>query len=390
MIVWINGAFGSVALEEPDIEQKESPAMEKGQKMKKPEQPSLEQWAALYDVGINLKKLAPWRILRDQDILVIHLPGREEPVYCSVMGNGGQNYAIGVYPGKMAFWRLSRMIERTPDDPPVLFLADQDCLLCNFGDREELEPQDRAVLKELGLRFRGHNEWVYFRAMTPGTFPWFINAEQAELLLESLQNLFMLCKCYMEGNLKVDFNAGETLVRYYDAPKKTWYNTVIPQLLIPRPRFEMQLADELALARMKKQKKTGNALELEWLYLPIPIQENRKVQPYAVHLTLMLDRESGYILKQHMAGPDEEPLTAPPSMLVDYIMEYGRPGAVYVRTEEQASLLEHTCKTVGVKLIFGQKMTQTNECLESLMMSMMRGGLDTLDFDFPDELGENE
>lgn len=368
--------------------------MKKGQKTSPtptgPQQPTMEQWSALYEVGINLKKLQPWRALRDTDILLLFLPGCEEPVYCSVMGNGGENFAIGVYPGNMAFWRLSRVFERTPDDPPMLYLADQDCLLCNFGDREELESQDRAILKELGLRFRGRNEWIYFRAMTPGTFPWFLNAEQAQLLLEALQNVFMLCKCYMEGNLKADLDAGETLERFYDVPKKTWFNTVIPQLPIPRPQYEMRLADELLLARMKKQKKTKTAVELEWLYLPIPIQENKKTQPYAAHMTLMLDRESGHILDQRTAEPDEEPLTVPPSMLVNYIMEYGRPSAVYVRTEEQASLLEHTCKAVGVKLIYGQKMTQANECLESLMMTMMHGGLDGLDFDFLNDLGEDE
>lgn len=363
--------------------------MKKGRKTsprpEKPEQPSLEQWSALYEVGINLKKLAPWRMLRDRDILALKLPGYEEDIYCSVMGNGGQNYAIGIYPGKMAFWRLSRVMESDPDDLPVLYMADQHCLMCNFGDREELEPQDRAVLKELGLRFRGHNEWIYFRAMTPGTFPWFLDAEQAELLLAALQNVFMLCMCYMEGNLKVDHNAGEALFRFYDEKKELWFNTVIPELPIPRPRYEMRLADELALARMKKQRKTKAAVELEWFYLPIPIQESKNTRPHAAHMTLMVDRESGYILNQHLAGPDEDPLTVPPIMLVDYIMESGRPSAVYVRTEEQASLLEHTCKAVGIKLLFRKKMTQTNEALKSLMMSMLLGGPDFDGFDGPGE-----
>ena len=361
--------------------------MKKGQDAKRPEQPSLEQWEALYEVGINLKKLQPWRALCDVDILVLDIPGYKEHIYCSVMGNGGESYAIGVYPGNMAFWRLSRIMESGPDDPRMLYMADQDCLMCNFGDREELDARDRAVLKELGLRFRGHNEWIYFRAMTPGTFPWFLNAEQAQLLLEALQNVFMLCVCYMEGKLEADLEAGQTLVRFYDEKKGQWLNAVMPQLPVPRPHYTMRLADEMALARMKRQKRTKATLEMEWFYFPVPIQENKNVPPHAAHMTLLLDRQTGYILCQRLAEPDEEPLTVPPSVLVDYIMEYGRPGAVYVRTQEQASLLEDTCKTVGVKLIFGQKMAQTNECLESLMMSMMCGGLGP---DFLDGLEEDE
>ena len=70
-----------------------------------------------------------------------------------------------------------------------------------------MEAEDRAVLKQLGLRFRGRGQWIYFRYMIPGQFPWFLDAGQAELLTSALQNLFMLCKCYMEGKLKPDFDA---------------------------------------------------------------------------------------------------------------------------------------------------------------------------------------
>ena len=95
-------------------------------------------------------------------------------------------------------------------------MLEQNCLVCNFGDREEMEAEDRAVLKQLGLRFRGRGQWIYFRYMIPGQFPWFLDAGQAELLTSALQNLFMLCKCYMEGKLKPDFDAGMTLKRWYD------------------------------------------------------------------------------------------------------------------------------------------------------------------------------
>ena len=44
----------------------------------------------------------------------------------------------------------------------------------------------------------------------------------------ALQNLFMLCKCYMEGKLKPDFDAGMTLKRWYDPEKELWMNAVTP------------------------------------------------------------------------------------------------------------------------------------------------------------------
>lgn len=84
--------------------------------------PALEQWKALYEVAENLKKLAPWRALSDTDILVLRLPGREEPIYCSVMGHGDVNYGIGVYPGYESYLRLMRIVTRDAYSPELLML----------------------------------------------------------------------------------------------------------------------------------------------------------------------------------------------------------------------------------------------------------------------------
>ena len=146
-------------------------------------EPSQGQWEALYEVAVNLKKLAPWQVLSDTDILILQLPGQDEPVYCSVMGHGDLSYGIAVYPGNESLVRLRRVLEQDAHSPELLML-EQNCLVCNFGDREEMEAEDRAVLKQLGLRFRGRGQWIYFRYMIPGQFPWFLDAGQAELLTD--------------------------------------------------------------------------------------------------------------------------------------------------------------------------------------------------------------
>lgn len=58
---------------------KGEPAMSKKNPDPRPArtEPTLKQWEALYEVGGNLKKLAPWRALADRDILVLQLPGQK-------------------------------------------------------------------------------------------------------------------------------------------------------------------------------------------------------------------------------------------------------------------------------------------------------------------------
>lgn len=333
--------------------------------------PSIEQWESLYEVAENLKKLAPWRALYETDILVLQLPGREEPVYCSVLGQGGMSFGIGIYPGHESLLRFNRIINQDAYRPELLAL-EQDCLMCHFGDREDIEAEDREVMKKLGLRFRGKSQWIYFRSMVPGQFPWYLNADQAELLTAALQNLFMLCVCYMEGKLEADFEAGKTLVRWYDEEKKLWFNGVIP---MPAPKLDrsLDLQDELLLARLKRKKKTSTRLELDSFYLPIPIQENKLSPPTGIHMAFLVDKDSGVVLDQSTDGPDVPVLAAAPTMFVNYMEKYGRPTAVYVRSEWMGTLLRNTCKAVGVRLVENEGVPMLDSCLDELIGTLLMG-----------------
>ena len=345
-------------------------------------EPSLKQWEALYEVAENLKKLAPWRALRDTDILTLLLPGQDEPVYCSVMGQGDTTYGISIYPGHEAFLRLMRIVEHDGHSPELLML-EQKCLICNFGDRDEIAPEDRAVMKQLGLKFRGHNQWIYFRAMEPGQFPWFLDAEQAELMIAALQNLTMLCLRYLEGKLTVDFDAGQTLNRWYDPEKDMWFNAVIP-MVRPKLKRTLELEDELLSARLKRCKKTDARLEMDAFNIPVPVQEDKKSPPVGVHLALIADKNTGLIAKCKIAEQEEPECVIAPALLIEYILECGRPSVVYVRNEWIGSTLRNLCKAVGVRLVEDEGVPLLDELpFERLLLG--NGSLDGVWMDDDDD-----
>lgn len=208
--------------------------------------------------------------------------------------------------------------------------------------------------------------------MVPGQFPWYLDAEQADLLIAALQNLTMLCLCYMEGKLKVDFDAGETLTRWYNPEKETWMNAVTPMPL-PKMDRSLTLQDDLLLARLKKGKKTGIRLEIDSFYLPIPVQEDKNAPACGVHMTLLVDKDTGLVLGQHIAGADEQTVTIAPSMLVDYMEGHGRPAAVYVRSEWMGTLFRNVCKSVGVRLVEDEGVPALDSVLNMMMQSFMTG-----------------
>lgn len=333
-------------------------------------EPTLEQWAALYEAAGSLRALAPWRALWDTDILTLRLPGRDEPVFCSVMGQAGESLGVGIYPGYDAFARLGRVIEPENGTPPEMVMLEQDYLACYFGGREELQPRDRGVIRELGLKFRGRDQWIFFRSIKPGRFPWYITGAEAELMAEALRNLVILCRSFLEGELKADFDGGETLVRSYSPEDRLWRNAAAPMPPIQCPVYVLELTDELLLARLKNRKKTRAHIELDAFYLPVPIREGRNFPVRAAGMAMLADRDSGMILDQRFVSPEKAREGAVLDLLAGYIQTHGRPAAVYVRNQQSACLLRDVCGKIGVRLLSGMGMPVINECYTLILHSL--------------------
>jgi len=242
--------------------------------------------------------------------------------------------------------------------------------MCYYGDREEVSPKEREILKALDLRFRGRNEWIYFRSMELGYYPWYINAEQADLLIQALQNLAMACMHLYEKKITVDFDGGETLLRFYSPEKELWLNTATKMPPIPIMKPELIIDNEILTAQLKKHKRNDDRLEFEVIYLPTPIQEHKDVRPFLPRMVLLMDRENEVLLKQQTARNDDNIEVLILEMLTDYIEEFGRPISIHVRDDRTGRFIEDFCQKIGVKLIEGGGVPAIDSLLVGLMEHM--------------------
>ena len=131
---------------------------------------SLEQWKLLYEVAIKFKALKPWNYLWDTELTQIVLPEHEESFFSSVMGKAGDCFAIGTYAGVDAINGFYYIIDN-PKISSTQYIRYQNNLMCYFGNRDELSSKELKVIKNLGLKFRGKNEWIYFRSFETGYVP---------------------------------------------------------------------------------------------------------------------------------------------------------------------------------------------------------------------------
>jgi len=153
---------------------------------KKANPPSLEQWKRLYELMGKIRELAPWEYMYEHNIFGVQFPEKGNLGFVSVMGNLGEHFAVAVYMGKKGFegfLNMQRMGYRLA--PDIVLQVPQ--LQASFEDREMITPEDRKIIKQLGLKFRGEKAWPQFRSYRPGCFPWYLEKEEAQLLIHGLE-----------------------------------------------------------------------------------------------------------------------------------------------------------------------------------------------------------
>jgi hypothetical protein len=332
-------------------------------------EPTFEQWTKLYEVARDIRLLEPWNFLFESNLITIMLPSRKEPVYCSVIGKGEECYGVGVYPGYASINSLYRMVEAAEDDFHFFLGFEQSCLMCYFGDREELTAKDRDVLKALNLHFRGRNEWIYFRSMEPGYYPWYINSEQADLLIQVLQNFIMACKHITHGKLTVNFDNDETLLRFYSSEKKRWLTKATKMPPIPVVESKLIVDNENLIAQLKKEKRTNMQLEFDVPYLPMSVHDDNGGRPALTRLLLMVDKTSGLLLDQYLTKNIDNLAIDILEMLTCYIEDSGRPRSINIRNDLLRYYIEDFCQKIDVELIDNQNMPTIDKILKEIFCS---------------------
>ncbi len=332
----------------------------------KTDAPTAEQWDKLYDIAIKLKALSPWEHRWDTDLFTLSLPGQEESLYVSVIGRNGECYGIGVYLGARGLLGFNRIIEANENDRWDDFMHYQNCLMFYCGNREELAPQEREIIKSLNLKFRGENNWIYFRAMEEGCYPWLFNAAQAQLMTEALQNFYMAFKYYISGEIIVNFDGGQTLLRFYSEEQKKWLNTAAPLSDIPVITENVTFTDELLLQRLKSSPKNTREMELDIRFLPVPVQDNPEQTPYFPRIIVLLDRKNKIILQQEMLEKEDKTEIAVAYALTNFFLEHGRPGKLFVRNEYIHFYVESLCSQLGIPTAYGKGMPAANTFIREL------------------------
>lgn len=144
----------------------------------------------LFFAGEAVRAAEPWKDLWDQDVFCVKDPETGLLDFVSVLGRGGEVFAVHVHraPECYNYWRQTK--EGTlPVDSMEDFLRLVRMTELELVNKSEMEDEDLSLYEELGYRkpARGNQKWMRMRRYHPRSVPYFPQADQLPSLIRGAQ-----------------------------------------------------------------------------------------------------------------------------------------------------------------------------------------------------------
>lgn len=312
-------------------------------------------WRRLYEVAAQIHALAPWERYPETDVFGVQHPASGVTDYVSLMGELGTHKAVALYLGSegwQGFWH-AQSTAPDPESRPEEILEVPHLQLA-FGGRNELLPQETALLKRLGLRFKGHDAWPSFRSYMPGLYPWPLSPSEQARILPALLQVIELHDT-LDDKLG-DRSQGEDepcLVRVQDPTAETWHDEWRPVAPPTPPIWTVLLPEDLAEAYVALPA-TDLVIELDLFMSPRPCREPGHERPVWPYLMAAVDAGSGYAFRGELLSPlpsFHQMWEQVPAVLLRCVLESRiRPAAVRVRSPRLVGVLKPVAKRLGLKV----------------------------------------
>ena len=334
--------------------------------------PALEDWRRLYDATIAVKALAPWQWMAETDVFGVRDPETDELGFASVMGALGEHYSVAVYIGARGLYDFWRFEDAGPS-APAESLVEIRHLQASFEDRNQLHDKDRQIIKKLGLKFRGRQEWPMFRSYRPGYFPWFLEAQEVRFLAAVLEQVLDVTpRCKENPALLQPSGHDDYLTRVpHRENEDTYWEDTILSVPPPGPQPIRLTIDFQALEKLRQAPPRWMDVEIDFFMLPTPVQNKRGDRPYFPYKLLVVEAHNGFVLGGDLLEPApslEAMWGSIPSHLVQLFARIGvLPGEVTVRSELLFQILQPLAEELRFRLRQSDVLIQLDAAKEFML-----------------------
>lgn len=309
----------------------------------------IEKWKRIYDYMLKIADFQPWKFISETDILCCTKD--KEEIYFSIMGKNSDEHAVAVYFNAVDFiLGRHKLMNNFKNEPAELM---QNAVIGFWGNREDVSKENYQIIRKLGYKFRGKGCWLFFEEYEERRFPHDVSEEKLDILMNALENLYMLLKEYFETDMSVNFEQGHILVREY-LENGTWENNEIScsssAFDISNINLCFSYDDEDGLRELKGMPVSDYSVQLDERCMFIPVNEDDEPDEFVLPLfAVIVNSETGAILDMNVEAKRESE-----SVLFDLIEElslkYGKPRKIVINDELIFYRLKDFCEKIGIKL----------------------------------------
>ena len=309
---------------------------------------TLEQWKELYDLAIEITKLRSWNSYWDMDLIAVETKKNEEPNFVSIMGKSGTGTGISVYRGMEGYSDFCQICNDDYNVPATFVMSDQNCITCYWGNRDEIDDEMYSIIKQLGLRFRGNGNWIYFKTFEKKSFPSLPNYGEIKMLIETYKGLIETLK--HEDYQESIFEGGDILYtqKYKDG---NWFSYTVPRPMEPE-RYNTILVNDSNLIDYFKNIKDGDLeLAIDMDYMMVPTNDEGFERPINPLAYIVFDLRNNQILHFDLIHPDQEDYEVIMNNFLGAIEHFGKPKHVYARNPYILNWLDFICEKLDIPLV---------------------------------------
>ncbi len=266
--------------------------------------PSLEEWGRLYGVSIQIKELAPWQWMEETDIFAVQDPDSGQIGFVSVMGMLGDYLAISLYQGVEGLYGFYELYYSTRHEPERLL--EIPAVQVSYNHREQVEKEDRAIIQQLGLKFRGRHAWPVFRSFVPCYYPWFLEADEARFLTIALEQLLEVApRVKQDPKLLDPYDDNRYLVRTptLREGKWTWKDEYLP-IYEPEAQPAFARIDKELLNLLETIQPSDSIVEIDVFMLPNALQSEESSRPLFPYILVAATQYHQKILGYEILTPE--------------------------------------------------------------------------------------
>ena len=259
----------------------------------------------VYNLSFNLRNLKPWTYLDESDVFGVQIPGSDKKYFVSIMGGGGEHYAIAAYEGPVAlldFWTLS--------DPDSWFrpadLLTIPHLMVSFENMSEIEPRTRKAIKDFGFNIMGKKAWPDLKQCIPGFVPHFPEQEalaDLEVILEQVLHVVGRAKSSTYFIMPENMDNDMYLMRVNTSPGSDKWEDTYWKLELPVTEFEMLFSDDDRKS-LKGLMQTNKVLQAD-ISITNKVVAPPGEKPYFSCIYILMDKTSHMALDFELLPPHE-------------------------------------------------------------------------------------